>query len=348
MTNGKPLSDTNSDDPLHHDTAFRERLAAYGRRVVERAGSGDDELYNLMDWVEHEYYKIVHDVLDSTSEESGFDECMQVTVREIADCKEQTEHTPRKLFSGISGLDEITGGFESDDLVVLAGRPGVGKTSLLLTMLDHMATVEKKSVAIFCPGTSNMLICQRLLAVHTQIGLRSIQHGDLSPEQRLELEDAAGAFCESRTAVKCSYPKTFSMFRGQVQDVKIKQGTELDCVFIDGYADLMDGFSASGASAGSANIWRRLKELTYMFRVPVIVSVCMPEQPDSNIQLADLREYAPQACIADKILLLNCRQPDCDQESGGRKQQEHTLTVGKNSGGRTGVTHLILDRELDA
>ena len=74
----------------------------------------------------------------------------------------------------------------------------------------------------------------------------------------------------------------------------------------------------------------------------------MPEQLDSNIQLADLRECTPQACIADKILLLNCKQPDCSQESGGRKQREHTLTVGKNSGGRTGVTHLILDRELDA
>ena len=73
-----------------------------------------------------------------------------------------------------------------------------------------------------------------------------------------------------------------------------------------------------------------------MFCVPIIVSVCMPEQSDSNIQLADLRERTPQACIADKILLLNC------------KQREHTLTVGKNSGGRTGVTHLILDRELDA
>jgi len=305
-------------------------------------------LYDLIDCVGHEYYKIVQDVLVSTREEPGFDECMQATISEITDCKDQVEHTPRKLFSGISGLDEITGGFERDDLVVLAGRPGVGKTGLLLTMLDYMATAEKKSVAIFCPGTSNVLICQRLLAVHTQIELQNIQRGDLSPEQRLELEDAAGVFCVSRTAVKCFYPKTFSMFRGQVQNMKIKQGIELDCVFIDGYADLMDGFSASGASAPSANTWRRLKELTRMFRVPVIVSVCMPEQPDSNIQLADLREYAPQACIADKILLLNCKQPDCSQESGGRTQREYTLTVGKNSGGRTGVTHLILDRELDA
>ena len=96
------------------------------------------------------------------------------------------------------------------------------------------------------------------------------------------------------------------------------------------------------------NTWRRLKELTYMFRVPVIVSVCMPEQPDSNIQFSDLRECAPQACIADKILLLNRKRPDCSRESGGREQLEHTLTVGKNSGGPTGVTHLILDRELDA
>ena len=170
----------------------------------------------------------------------------------------------------------------------------------------------------------------------------------ISPAQRLELKDAAGAFCVSRTAVKCSYPKTFSMFRGQVQNVKSKQGIELDCVFIDGYADLMDGFSASGASACSSNTWRRLKELAWMFCMPIIVSVCMPERPDSNIQLADLRECTPQACIADKILLLNCEQPDCSQESGGRKQREYTLTVGKNSGGRTGVTHLILDRELDA
>jgi replicative DNA helicase len=336
MTNSEPINDANLDDSLHHDKVFRERLAAYGRRVVERAETGGDELYYLMDWVEHEYYRIVQDVLDLTREEPGFDECMQATIREITDCRDQIEHTPWRLFSGISGLDEITGGFERDDLIVLAGRPGGGKTSLLLAMLDHMATAEKKSVAIFCPGASNVLICQRLLAVHTQIGLRDIQHGDLSPEQRLELENAAGAFCASRTAVKCSYPRTFSMFRGQVQDVKIKQGIELDCVFIDGYADLMDGFSANGASAGSANTWRRFKELTRMFRVPIIVSVCMPEQPDSNIQLADLRECTPQACIADKILLLNC------------KQREHTLTVGKNSGGRTGVTHLILDRELDA
>jgi len=333
MTNSDPINDTNLGDSLHHDNVFRERLAAYGRRVVERVGAGDDKLYDLIDWVEHEYYKIVQDMLDSTTEEPGIDELMQVTICEISDCKDQIEHTPRKLFSGISGLDEITEGIERDDLIVLAGRPGVGKTSLLLAMLDYMATAEKKSVAIFCPGASNTLICQRLLTTHTQIGLRNIQNGDLSPDQRLELEHAAGAFCVSRTAVKCPYPRTFSMFRGQVQNVKIKQG--LDCVFIDGYADLMDGFSASGASAGSANTWRRLKELTRMFRVPIIVSVCMPEHPDSNIQLADLRECMPQACIADKILLLNC------------KHREHTLTVGKNSGGRTGVTHLILDRELD-
>jgi replicative DNA helicase len=336
MTNSEPINDTNPDDSLHHGKVFRERLVAYGRRIAERAGSGDDKLYDLIDWAEHEYYKIVQDMLDLTREEPGFDECMQVTVREIDDCKDQTEHKPWQLSSGISGLDEITGGFERDDLIVLAGRPGVGKTSLLLAMLDRIATADKKSVAIFCPGASNVLICQRLLAVHTRIGLRNIQHGDLSPEQRLELENAAEAFCVSRTTVKCSYPKTFSMFRGQVQNAMIKQGVGLNCVFIDGYADLMDGFSASGASAGSANTWRRLKELTRMFRVPIIVSVCMPEQPDSNIQLADLRECAPQACIADKILLLNYKQREC------------TLTVGKNSGGRTGVTHLILDRELGA
>ena len=339
MTNSKPLDDTNSDAPLLDDNVYRERLAAYGRRVVERVGAGDDELYDLMDWAEYEYYKIIEDMLDSASEEPGFDECMQVTVREIADCKDQTEHTPWRLFSGISGLDEITGGFERDDLVVLAGRPGVGKTSLLLTMLDHMATAEKKSVAIFCPGASNVLTCQRLLAAHTQIGLRDIQHGDLSPGQRLELENAAEAFCLSRTAVKCSYPKTFSMFRGQVQNVKIKQG--LDCVFIDGYADLMDGFSASDASAAPVNIWRRLKELTRIFSMPIIVSVCMPERSDSNIQLADLRECMPQACIADKILLLNCKQLDCSQGHDARKQREHTLTVAKNSCGRTGVTYPI-------
>ena len=138
------------------------------------------------------------------------------------------------------------------------------------------------------------------------------------------------------------------MFRGELDNVRIKQGIGRDCVFIDGYADLMDGFSASDASAAPVNTWRRLKELARMFCVPIIVSVCMPEQPDSNIQLADLRECMPQACIADRILLLNCEQPDCSHESSGRKQREHTLTVGKNSGGRTGVTHLILDRELDA
>ena len=84
MTNNKPLDDNNSDHSLHHGKVFRERLAAYGRRVVERAGSGEDELCYLMDWLEHEYYKIVQDVLSSTREEPGFDECMQVTVREIA------------------------------------------------------------------------------------------------------------------------------------------------------------------------------------------------------------------------------------------------------------------------
>jgi hypothetical protein len=94
MTTNEPIDDTNLDDSLRHGKVFRERLAVYGRRVADRAESGDDELYDLVDWAEHEYYQIVEDMLDLAREEPGFDECMQVTIREINDCKDQAEHKP--------------------------------------------------------------------------------------------------------------------------------------------------------------------------------------------------------------------------------------------------------------
>jgi len=332
MTNSKSPNDTDSDTVLHENELFRKRLVEYGRGVIERAEACDDDLYLLLDMADSELNHIVHDCLElSTEKEFDLDAHMQTIIGEMSSRKGRPKYATRSLFSGISGLDTIIGGFEKGDLVVLAGRRGVGKTSLVLSMLDHMAMADKQPVGLFCPGTDPRFICRRLLAVHTRIGLRSIQRGDLTPDRRLMLEDAAEEFRRSQVLLNCSFPKTHAMFRTSVMRAKSNQ--DVACLFVNKYADLVDGFTASGALASAANAWRRLNEIAYTFCVPVVVSVCVPERSDGEVSIADLRRHMPEASLADKILLLNC------------DQRGHTLTVEKNSNGRTGVTSLTFDQD---
>ena len=333
MTNSKSPNDADPDNTLlHQNERFRKRLVEYGRGVIERAEACSDDLFPLLDMADFELNNIVQDCLElSEEEEFVLDAYMQTIIDEISSRKGRPENATRNLFSGLAGLDSITGGFEKGDLVVLVGRRGVGKTSLLLSMLDHMTTVDKKPVGLFCPGTDPGLICQRLLAVHTKIGLQNIQCGELSPDQRLTLEDAAKKFRQSQVFLNCSYPGAHVMFRAWVTHAKVNQNVA--CLVVDGYTDLVDGFTASGAMASVTNAWRRLREIAYTFCVPVILSICVPERSEGEVQIADLRQYMPQASLADKILLLNC------------DQQEHMLTVEKNSSGRTGVTSLAFDQD---
>lgn len=208
--------------------------------------------------------------------------------------------------SGFSDLDARTAGFQPSELVVLAGRPSMGKSSLAMCIAEHAALEEKKGVALFSLEMSKEHLVLRMLCSHAKVEIQKVRTGFVPEKAWPDLSTAAGKLSEAPIFIDDSPDLSALELRARARRLKARH--DIQIVVVD-YLQLMRAHTkADNRQQEISDISRSLKALARELNVPVLAVSQLSRAPerreDFRPRLSDLRESGAIEQDADLVLLL--------------------------------------------
>jgi len=246
--------------------------------------------------------------------------------------------------SGFHDLDRMTGGFKDSDLIIVAGRPSMGKTSLALNIALHSALESKKAIAIFSLEMSKEQLTERLLTEQAQIDAQRLHRGQLSEAEYDRISNVLGPLGEA--AIYIEDTPAMDELTLQLKARQAKMRHNIDMIVVD-YLQLMHGRSRGDDNRVQevSSISRALKGLARELRVPVIaisqLSRAPEQRPDKRPILSDLRESGAIEQDSDLVMFLFRPEYYKSDERPGIAE----VIVAKHRNGPTGMIELKFRRD---
>ena len=225
---------------------------------------------------------------------------------EMIDALYQRKGAITGLPTGFAELDQQLAGLQVADLIVIAGRPAMGKSSLALCVAEHVAMSQKMGVAIFSLEMSKENLVQRMLCSHARINAHHVRSGMLSTSDWPTLTKAAGKLSEAPIFIDDSPSMSILELRAKAR--RLKSRYDMQLVILD-YLQLMEESSyAENRQQEISVISRSLKALARELNVPVIAVSQLSRAPERREsfrpRLSDLRESGAIEQDADVVLML--------------------------------------------
>lgn len=252
----------------------------------------------------------------------------------------------RGISTGFKELDDILSGFQKSDLIVLAARPSLGKTSLALDIARHVATEEKIPVGLFSLEMSRGQLVDRLIAAEAHVDLWKLRTGRLSAESDEfgGIRDALGRLSAAPLYIDDEAMINIMQMRAKARRLQAEKG--LGLIVVD-YLQLMVPRTQSDSMVQQiTEISRSLKSLAKELDVPVLaisqLNRALEHRPDKRPQLADLRDSGSIEQDADVVMFIY--REDRVKENSDRKNQADIL-VAKHRNGPLGKVTLYFNEE---
>ncbi len=248
--------------------------------------------------------------------------------------------------SGFTDLDKLTSGFQSSDLVIIASRPSMGKTSLALNIAQHIGVKTERSVGVFSLEMSKEQLFLRMLTAEARIDAQHFRGGQKLGEQEYrKISQALNTLGEARVFIDDSAGVGVLEMRAKARRLKQEHG--LDMLIVD-YIQLMQGRGRyENRTLELASISRALKGLAKELQIPILVLSQLSRAPearkDHRPQLSDLRESGALEQDADVVIFIYR-----DDQYNPNPENENTaeLLVSKQRNGPTGVVKLAFLKEM--
>ena len=330
-----------------HSMIVREKyvlraLIQSATEIVTQSYEEGDDVDILLDRSERTIFEISERRIQPAF--VSLDQVVKESLRHIEslyDRKELVTGVP----TGFEKLNEMTAGFQPSDLIVIAGRPSMGKTSFALNIARHVAVEAKLPVAVFSLEMSKEQLGIRLLCSDAQVSSTSVRTGFLRREEHTALARAAAALYEAPIFIDDSPALSVLNIRAKARRLQAEQ-KRLGLVIID-YLQLIQGRSrAENRQQEISEITRSLKELAKELRVPVValsqLSRAVEQRERKRPQLADLRESGAIEQDADLVMFLYR-----DEMYNERTETPGTaeVIIGKQRNGPTGSFELVFLKE---
>jgi replicative DNA helicase len=259
------------------------------------------------------------------------------------------------VLSNFVGLDEFLGGFQRSDLVIIAGRPSMGKTSLGLSIARNVAVEQKACVALFSLEMARDSVVLRFLASESGVNSRRVRFGLHTEDEERHIMEATGVLSESNIFIDDSPQLRVVEMRSKARRLHFERG--LDLIIVD-YLQLMQGDGRGENRVQEISyISRSLKALSRELNVPVIavsqLSRAVEWRASHIPQLADLRESGSIEQDADVVIFIyrdeyyhsveewQLQHPDREYP-----REEADIIVAKNRNGPTGQIKLRFRHNL--
>ena len=250
--------------------------------------------------------------------------------------------------TGFYDLDKRTTGFHGNELIIIAGRPGMGKSALAINMATNMAVNYKKSVALFNLEMGSTQIVNRMLSSVGQINSQKLRTGKLDHTDWKKYNETLSLLADTKFFIDDTPGITVSEIRSKCRRLK-NSDKGLDCIIIDYLQLISSSNKYSGHRTNEVSeISRDLKKLAMELEVPVIalaqLSRGVEQREDKRPLMSDLKESGSIEQDADIVMFLYC-DDYYKFKSKDRPQLSPTeLIISKHRSGGTGTIDLIFER----
>lgn len=335
---------------------FRRKLITTATQTVERAFTDGDDIRMIIDKVEKSFFEIagdnVQESTESTDQPGGLVSRTVTLLRQM----EQNRGAIHGVPSGFSQVDQMTFGFHEGQMIVVAARPGMGKTSIALNFIEAALFDKKRessgkdprAVLMFSLEMTKEDLMLRLLASKSRVNLRNIQKGFGTAEHSQKLYEASKEYEKRKLFIDDIGGQTIMEIRAKAR--RIHARTPLSLIIID-YLQLINGTdSRLPREQQIAEASRSIKAMAKEFRVPIIALAQLnrdSDKEDRKPRASDLRESGSIEQDADVIMLIDIKRggqkksPTDEEEERQRDVRDRVLIIAKQRNGPTGDVPLL-------
>jgi replicative DNA helicase len=311
--------------------------------IVSKASTAEENIEDILDFSEKTIFTIAEqnikrsfyplkDILKSTFK----------NIEYLYEKKELITGVP----TGFTDLDNMTSGFQSSDLIIIAGRPSMGKTAFCLNIAQYAASEANTPTAIFSLEMSKEQLALRMLCSEARVDNHKLRSGFVAESEWGKLSLAAGKLSDSKIYIDDSPGISVLEMRAKARRLKAEYG--LGMVVVD-YLQLMGGIRSRSDSREQeiSEISRSLKALAKELNIPVValsqLNRRVEDRVDKRPHMADLRESGAIEQDADVILFIfrdEVYHPDSEEAKGKAE-----IIIGKQRNGPTGEVRLTFINE---
>ncbi|HVG59938.1 MAG TPA: replicative DNA helicase [Hyalangium sp.] len=333
------------------DQALRRRLASVGREILEMASQETGDVEVILDESERKLFNLAEKRREGDLR--AVSELMEQTL-DLLDKMKASSSGVTGLSTGYVDLDMQLTGLHPGELIILAARPGIGKTSLAMNIAMHAALKEDKAVAIFSLEMPADQLLMRLLASSARVDMKKLRGGRLTQHDEEKFQEMAGALYNAPIYIDDSGGLSPFDLRAKARRLKQKD-PRLSLIVID-YLQLMhQKGKVESRQLEVSEISRALKQLAKELEVPVIalsqLNRKVEERKGGKPMLSDLRESGSIEQDADVVMFIHRE----DQDEGGPDGEEGArsrtvipveLIVAKQRNGPVGSIDLVFLSEF--
>ena len=283
----------------------QRELITISNQVINDAYDDTTDVFTLLDKAEQNLFAITDQNLRRNYEKMST--LVKNTIEEINEIrnKEGMSGVP----SGFNELDKITGGWQPSDLIIIAARPGMGKTAFTLSMARNMAVDYKKPVAFFSLEMSSGQLTTRLLSSEAELSASKLRKGDLMDYEIEQLTHKAGKIADAPLFIDDT--AAINIFELRAKCRRLKMQHDIQMIIID-YLQLMSGTDSSGTGNREqeiSKISRSLKSIAKELEIPIVALSQLNRSVetrggDKRPQLSDLRESGAIEQDADMVMFI--------------------------------------------
>lgn len=331
--------------------ATLRRLQGASSEIAELVTQTEDDVQIILDKAEQKVFAVSQKLLRRSF--VALKDVLQEAFERIDELHKDRGKI-RGIPTGYTDLDSLLAGFQNSDLIILAARPSVGKTSLALDIARHMAIQQHSKIAIFSLEMSKEQLVDRIICAEAGVDLWKMRTGKLSdrPEQDdfVRIGHALSTLSEASIYIDDTPSANIMEIRTKARRLKSEHG--LDVIIVD-YLQLMEGLSKQdGRVQEIAEITRGLKAIARELNVPVLalsqlaraVEMTKPAIP----KLAHLRESGSIEQDADVVLFIYRKAADRNYRIEDLTEDEKNIAeivIAKHRNGPTGTVRLFWDEK---
>jgi replicative DNA helicase len=309
--------------------------------ILKECYENSKEIAEILDESESKVFKVGDDQVSQ-----GFIPISKALTETFKIIEQYSKNELMGVPSGFTDLDRLTGGFQKTDLIILAGRPAMGKTAVTLSMMANAALKSDRTIAFFSLEMGQEQLVQRILCREAKINLQALRQGKLPKRDYGKLIDVAGDLNKAKIFIDDTPNQTPIQIRSKCRRLaQQKQG--LDLVIID-YLQLMNvSGKVENRTQEISQISRALKGLAKELNIPVIalsqLSRAVESRADGKPMLSDLRESGAIEQDADIVMFIyreEVYKPE-DPTLNGKAE----IIVAKQRNGPTGEANLTFIKD---
>lgn len=321
-------------------------LISASHEIARSAYLGGEDAFDILDAAESKIFEITESHLKKSY--VGMDSAV-IDALEYIESIHSHAHNTFSVPTGFYELDDMLGGFQKSDLIILAARPSMGKTAFALSLARNAAVDNKVPVGIFSLEMATMQLVIRLLCAEGRVNAHQVRSGKLPLDEASKLSTKAHKLIKAPIFIDDAPAQTVLEIRAKARRLKAEK--DIGLIIID-YLQLMQGPAKSeNREKEISHISRSLKALAKELNIPVIalaqLNRAVETRTEKRPQLSDLRESGSIEQDADVVMFLN--RPEyygIDKDKDGNSNEGIAeVIIGKQRNGPVGEVRLRFIKE---